>query len=128
VITILLRIAVVVLALGMLLPGFVGVFRPERLAEALALEPQGAVGWVAIRVLVGAPYIAMGLVALYAAARRHWALLAPVAAIEGVMALVRIGSGLTEGFEAASVGTIIVELVACLVLSLAAILPARSGR
>ncbi|MDZ7826470.1 MAG: hypothetical protein U5R48_11170 [Gammaproteobacteria bacterium] len=43
------------------------------------LAPEGAEGLVAIRVLIGAPYIAMGLVTLYAAMRRQWAWLAPIA-------------------------------------------------
>ena len=123
-----LRIAAIILGLLFLRPGLVGVFQPERLAGALMLAPEGAEGWVAIRVLIGAPYIAMSLVTLYAAVRQQWAWLAPIAIIEGVMVLARIMSGFTEGFEAAGVVVIIVELIVCIILSLAAFLPARSGR
>lgn len=122
----LLRIGVALVGLGFLFPGFVGVLRPERLAEILALGPETAVGWVSIRVLIGAPYIAMGLVTLYAVARRQWAWLVPIAAIEGVMALARILSGVTEGFAAAGIGLILVEAFVSLLLTLAAILPTRS--
>lgn len=121
-----LRIAVIIIGVFFLLPGFAGVFRPERLADALMLAPEAAEGWVAIRVLIGAPYIAMGLVTLYAAVRGRWAWLVPVAAIEGVMTATRTLSGILDGFEAAGVHLIAVELIICIVLSLAAVLPARS--
>jgi hypothetical protein len=124
--TMILRIAVILTGMFFLLPGFVGVFRPERLADTLMLAPEAAGGWVAIRVLIGAPYIAMGLVTLYAAVRGRWAWLVPVAAIEGIMAATRIVSGFLDGFEAAGVHLIGVELLICIVLSLGAILPARS--
>jgi len=124
--TMVLRIAAIMLGLLFLIPGFVGVFRPERLAEALYLAPETNVGWVTIQVLIGAPYIAMGLVTLYGAIRGQWALLAPIAAIEGVMAIARTLSGFTYGFEAAGIGTIIIEIIVCIVLVLAATLPARS--
>jgi len=121
-----LRIAAIFIGLLFLVPGFAGVFRPERLAEAFTLVPETAVGWVTIRVLIGAPYIAMGVVTLYAAIRGQWAWLAPIAAVEGVMAIVRIMSGFTEGFEAAGVHTIIIEIIVCVMLAFAATLPARS--
>ena len=121
-----LRVAAIGIGIFFLLPGFVGVFRPERLAEILELGPETAVGLVTVRVLIGAPYIAMAFVTLYAAVRRQWAWLAPIAAIEGVMALVRIMSGFTEGFDAAGIGTIIVEATVCVVLTLGALLPVNS--
>jgi len=126
--TMVLRVAAIVIGVFFLLPGFVGVFRPERLAEALGLVPDTEIGWVSVRVLIGAPYIAMAFVTLYGAVRRQWAWLVPVAAIEGAMALVRIMSGFIYGFEAAGVGTIVIEALICLVLAAAAIMPARSGR
>lgn len=104
-------------------------FRPERLAETLALVPQTPVGLVTIRVLIGAPYLAMGFVTVYAALRGQWAWLVPVAIIEGVMAVVRIGSGLSDGFGAAGVHFIAAEIVMCVVLVLGAVvLSGRQGR
>lgn len=123
-----LRIAVTVIGGFFLLPGIAGVFRPERLAEALGLAPEAAAGWVSVRVLIGAPYLAMAFVTLYASVRRQWAWLAPVAAIEGAMMLARIMSGFIHGFEAAGVGLILAEAGICLVLAAAAILPAWSPR
>ncbi len=120
-----LRLAVIILGALFLLPGLAGVFRPERLAEAFTLVPETAEGTVTIRVLIGAPYIAMGLVTLYAAIRKQWAWLAPIAAIEGTMAVTRIMSGFTEGFEAAGTHEIIIEIIVCGVLALAATLPTR---
>ena len=123
-----LRIAAIVLGLFFLLPGIVGTFRPERLAEVLSLAPETAVGWVAIRTLIGAPYIAMGVVTLYAAIRKQWAWLAPVAIIEAVMVIVRIMSGFVYDFEAAGVREIVMESVIVVVLAMAAVLPARTQK
>jgi hypothetical protein len=76
--------------------------------------------------LIGAPYLALAATAIYAALCGQWAWLVPLAAIEGVMTLVRIMTGITEGFDSASIRIIIVELVCTVVLALGAILPARS--
>lgn len=53
------RIAVIFLGVGFLIPGFLGVFRPEQLAEGLALTPEGSAGLLTVRALIGAPYLAM---------------------------------------------------------------------
>lgn len=123
-----LRLAAIVIGIFFLVPGLAGVFRPERLAEILELAPVSDVGLVTVRVLIGAPYIAMAIVTLFAAVRGRWAWLAPVAAIEGLMALVRIMSGFTEGFEAAGIGTIIIEATVCVILARASFLPVRAGQ
>jgi hypothetical protein len=128
---IILRIAIIVLGVGFLLPGLAGVFRVERFAEVVALTPESQTGIEAIRVLIGAPYLAMSAVTIYAAVRSQWAWLAPIAAIEGAMALTRLFSGLTDGFGTntfASFAQLIIEMVVCVVLSLGAILPARLSR
>tara|TARA_R110002049_G_scaffold9747_22_gene48914 strand:- start:51 stop:428 length:378 start_codon:yes stop_codon:yes gene_type:complete len=122
----LIRIAVIFFGVGFLIPGLLGVFRPEQLAEGLALTPDGSAGLLTVRALIGAPYLAMAATAIYAALRGQWAWLVPLAAIEGVMTLVRITTGIAEGFDAASIRIIIVELVCTVVLALGAILPARS--
>jgi hypothetical protein len=125
------RIAIIFLGAGFLLPGLAGVIRPERLAEALALAPESQLGIAAIRAMIGAPYLAMSAITIYAAVRRQWALLAPIAAIEGAMAGTRIFSGLTDGIGPSDFGfyaPLMIEAVACVVLSLGAILPARLAR
>ncbi len=126
-----LRIAIIVLGVGFLLPGLAGVFRVERFAEVVALTPESQTGIEAIRVLIGAPYLAMSVVTIYAAVRSQWAWLAPIAAIEGAMAATRLLSGLTDGFGAntfASFAQLMIETVVCVVLCLGAILPARLSR
>lgn len=128
---VILRIAIIVIGVGFLLPGLAGVFRVERFAEVVALTPESQTGIEAIRVLIGAPYLAMSAVTIYAAVRNQWAWLAPIAAIEGAMAVTRLVSGLTDGFGAntfASFTQLIIEIVVCIVLSLGAILPARLSR
>lgn len=121
-----LRIAAIFVGLFFLLPGMVGTFRPERLAEILALAPETEVGSVAIRTLIGAPYLAMGVATLYAAIRKQWAWLVPIAMIEGAMLIVRVMSGFTYGFETAGVREMVMETVVVTVLAMAAILPPRS--
>lgn len=125
---IVLRIAVVIIGAGFFLPGFVGVFRPERLGELLQLTPDSPDGFAALRVLIGAPYLAMAVTTIYAAVRRQWAWLAPVAAIEGSMAVTRVFSAYTDGFAPTTLLTLAIETIVCVVLSLGAILPARSVR
>lgn len=126
--TLVLRILAIMFGVLLLLPGLAGVFRTERLAEALAIVPQSASGSVAISVLIGAPYIAMGLVTLYGAIREQWALLLPIAAIEGAMAVVRIASAFRHGFETAGTFEIVMEILICGVLTLAGTLPARAAK
>ncbi|MCR9104129.1 MAG: hypothetical protein NXI15_02470 [Gammaproteobacteria bacterium] len=120
------RIAIIFLGIAFLVPGLLGVLRPEQLAEGLGLTPDGSAGLMTVRALIGAPYLAMAAIAIYAALRGQWAWLVPLAAIEGAMMLVRIMTGITEGFDSASIRIIIVELVCTVVLALGAILPARS--
>lgn len=126
--TLALRIAAIIIGVFLILPGLAGVFRTERMAEALAIAPQSASGTVAISVLIGAPYLAMGLVTLYGAIRKQWALLLPIAAIEGAMAVVRIASGFNYGFEVAGLVEIVLEITICVVLTLGGFLPARSAK
>jgi hypothetical protein len=125
-----LRIVIIIVGVGFLVPGLVGVFRAERLAEVVGLSVESEAGIAAVRVLIGAPYLAMSAMTILAAVRRQWAWLAPIAAIEGVMALTRLFSGLADGFGpdyAASFAQLFIEVVVCVILSLGAILPARRG-
>lgn len=112
-----LPVAVIVLGVGLLLLGLVGVLRPLRVAESLAWAPDGPAGAVAIRTLIGAPYLAMGVMTLGAVAFQQWAWLAPIAAIEAAMALIRFVSIFTDGFKAARLPMLFAEIVATLVLS-----------
>lgn len=123
-----LRIAAIIFGVLLILPGLAGVFRTERMAEALELVPQSPTGLVSLSVLIGAPYIAMGLVTLYGAIRKQWALLLPIAAIEGAMFVVRLGAAFTYGFEVAGPFELIMEPLLCVVLTLAGTFPARSGK
>ncbi len=123
-----LRIVIIVLAFGFLFVGYMGFFRPERLAEVLAFNPATPVGIGSVRALVGAQYLAMGLTALFAAVRGHWAWLVPLAAIEGCMVVARIMSSFAGELGPTGVTTIVMEVVSCLVLALGAFLPTRQSR
>lgn len=122
----LLRIGIGLLGLGFLLVGVTGLFRPEQLSEALALTPSNPVGLGSLRAMIGAHYFAMGSVALLAALLQRWSWLVPLAAIEGCMVLAR-GLAATAGqLDEAGISATIMEVVACLVLSLGAYLPGRT--
>ncbi len=123
-----LRIAIVILGLGMTFVGVIGFLRPEGLAEGLALSPETPAGLGSVRALVGAHYLAMGLTAIYAAIRGHWAWLVPLATIEGLMVVARIVSLALGEADDSAVRTLVMETVTCLVLALGAILPARAAR
>ena len=121
-----LRILVILLGLSFLLPGVAGVFRPERLAEALALAPEAPAGFTTIRTLIGAPYLAMAVMTVLAAVRRQGAWLVRIAATEGFMLVTRIFTGTMVGFDRQTMILITLEVVAVVILALGAILPARA--
>ena len=122
----LLRIAIGVLGLGFLLLGVTGLFRPEQLTEPLALAPTSEIGLGSLRAMIGSHYFAMGSIALLAALFQRWSWLVPLAAIEGCMVLARGLAATTGQLDEAGLSATIIEIIACLVLSLGAYLPGRS--
>ncbi|MEZ5945602.1 MAG: hypothetical protein R3C13_07595 [Hyphomonas sp.] len=115
-----LRVAVLVVGLGFLLPGFLAVFRTDRLAEFLSLDLVPPTGLVTVRVLIGAPYLAMAGVCIYTAIKSTWAWLVPIAATEGLMALLRISSGFVHGYSAAGIPEMLIETFICVLMAYAA--------
>ena len=82
---------VMVFALGglFLLIGVAGMFTPENFANGMGLELANAEGAGSVRAMIGAHYVAMGGVCLFALFRQMPILLFPVAAIEATMVLAR---------------------------------------
>lgn len=117
---------IIVIALGYLFVGFAGFARPSGLAEAMALAPQAPSGIAAMRTLVGAHFAAMGVIALIAAVRIIPAWLVPLAAIEGFMILARVIALINGEADAAGLTQTGMEIVACAVLTLGAVLPIRA--
>ena len=116
----LLRAGVIIIGVGFCLPGVLAVFQTDRLGEFLSLNAASPTGQVSIKVLIGAPYLAMAAICIFAAVKSKWSWLAPVAAIEGAMCVVRIYSGLIYGFEAAGTVEILIEITVCIFLAICA--------
>ncbi|MEL6371046.1 MAG: hypothetical protein AAFR03_10035 [Pseudomonadota bacterium] len=111
-------IKIIVFILGgvFTLIGIVGLFAPAVLAGELGLTLTGGEGAASVRAMIGAHYLAMGGVCLYAAARNRTVLLLPVGAIEAMMVVARALSILSGEFVTAAVLPTIVELAAAGVL------------
>ncbi|MEO0696880.1 MAG: hypothetical protein AAFY84_12345 [Pseudomonadota bacterium] len=111
-------IKIIVFILGgvFTLIGIVGLFAPAVLAGELGLTLTGGEGAGSVRAMIGAHYLAMGGVCLYAAARDRTVLLLPVGAIEAMMVVARALSILSGEFVTTAVLPTIVELAAAGVL------------
>ncbi|MEL6361773.1 MAG: hypothetical protein AAFR21_11870 [Pseudomonadota bacterium] len=111
-------IKIIVFILGgvFTLIGIVGLFAPAVLAGELGLTLTGGEGAGSVRAMIGAHYLAMGGVCLYAAARNRTVLLLPVGTIEAMMVVARALSILSGEFVTAAVLPTIVELAAAGVL------------
>ncbi len=112
------RIAITIISILFLAIGLAGMFRPADLAEVLGLG--GVTGEAAgsIRAMIGAHYIAMGIVCLLAVVRQAPAWLFPIGMIEALMVVARMVAAINGEFTSSTVGpTIIESIVAALLLS-----------
>ncbi|MEP1142137.1 MAG: DUF4345 family protein [Henriciella sp.] len=105
------KIIVCVFGAVLLLIGAIGTFNPAELSAQLGLELPSAVATGQVRAMIGAHYLAMGVVCLFAAARNLPALLFPIGLIEVMMVLARIIAGINGEFDASVVGPTVLELV-----------------
>ncbi|MEN0651755.1 MULTISPECIES: DUF4345 family protein [Hyphobacterium] len=119
------RIVIILISVGFVFIGAIGFMQPERLAEAVSLLPQAPEGLASVRALIGAHYLAMGLVGIYAAIRIHPGWLVPLAAIEAVMVIARITSIAAGELDTAGMVQTGMEVVAASLLALGAFLPIR---
>ncbi|MCG8416115.1 MAG: hypothetical protein MI746_18005 [Pseudomonadales bacterium] len=99
-----------------LLIGLAGLFTPEDFASGLGLSVASAEGAGSIRAMIGAHYVAMGGICLYAIIRRKPILLLPVAVIEVVMVLARGIAAINGEFVTATFVPTGIEIFAALVL------------
>ena len=103
-----------------LLIGLAGMFTPEDFASGMGLSLASAEGAGTVRAMIGAHYVAMGAVCLFAVIRQQPVLLLPVAAIEVVMVLARGLAAVNGEFSAATLVPTSIEVVAAAVLIISA--------
>ena len=120
-----LKVMVFIIGGLFLLIGIAGLFTPEDFANGLGLNPANEEGAGSIRAMIGAHYLAMGAVCLFAVMRQIPILLIPIAAIESVMVVARGIAAVNGEFGPSSLVPTGIEVVAAVILITAALkLPA----
>ena len=105
--------------------GLAGLFTPEEFASGLGLSLVSAEGAGSVRAMIGAHYLAMAAVCVFAMLRQQPVLLLPVAAIELVMVIARgVAAANGEFGTSPLVPTIIVVVAAAALLTAALRRPA----
>lgn len=99
-----------------LLIGLAGMFTPESFANGLGLELASREGSGSVRAMIGAHYVAMGGVCLYAILRQQPVLLLPIAAIELVMVIARALAAVNGEFSSATMVPTTIEVLAAGIL------------
>lgn len=113
---------ILVLLIGVLfsLIGLVGLFQPAQLAETLGFGLPTAESVGQMRAMIGAHYVAMGAVCLFAGIRNRPGLLLPIAMIEAAMLAARMIAVINGEFTSAVIVPTVIEIVAASVLFMAA--------
>lgn len=117
---IVLKILVLLIGACFMLIGLMGVFQPAQLAEAFGFELPTPESVGQMRAMIGAHYVAMGAVCLFAGIRNLPALLLPIGIIEATMLLARLIAAINGEFTSAIIAPTMIELVAASVLLTAA--------
>jgi len=115
-----LKVLVFIIGGLFLLIGFAGLFTPEDFANGLGLNLANQEGAGSIRAMIGAHYVAMGGVCLFAVIRQQAILLLPIAAIEVVMVIARGIAAVNGEFGSSSLVPTGIEIVAAAMLITAA--------
>ena len=115
-----LKVLVFIIGGLFLLIGMAGMFTPEDFASGLGLEFANAEGPGSVRAMIGAHYVAMGGVCFFAMLRQQAVLFFPIAAIEAVMVFARGLAAVNGEFGASTLVPTSIELVAAVVLVVAA--------
>jgi len=103
-----------------LLIGLAGLLTPQDFAASLKLSLDNPEGAGSVRAMIGAHYVAMGSVCLFAIFRARPGLLWPVAAIETAMVFARLLSAVNGEFGASALIPTVIEILASVLLVLAA--------
>ena len=110
-----------------LLIGLAGLLTPQDFAASLKLSLDNPEGAGSVRAMIGAHYVAMGSVCLFASFRARPGLLWPVAAIEIAMVFARLLSAVNGEFGASALIPTVIEILASVLLVLAATNQGRAG-
>lgn len=103
-----------------LLLGLAGMFTPVDFANGMGLSAASPEGAGTVRAMIGAHYVAMGGVCLFAIIRQQEILLLPIAAIEVMMVIARGLAAINGEFVSATMVPTTIEFVAAIVLFTAA--------
>ena len=115
-----LKIFVLIIGGLFLIIGFAGIFTPENFASGLGLSFVNEEGSGTIRAMIGAHYVAMGGVCIFAISRELSILLLPIAAIEVVMVIARGIAAMNGEFGTATLVPTTIEILAAGILIIAA--------
>ncbi|NKB33262.1 MAG: hypothetical protein GKR91_09200 [Pseudomonadales bacterium] len=115
-----LKVLVFIIGGLFLLIGLAGMFTPEDFANGMGLTMANAEGAGTVRAMIGAHYVAMGGVCVFAMIRNIPILLLPIAAIEAVMVVARGIAAINGEFGAATLVPTTIEVLAAAILITAA--------
>ncbi len=118
--TVTLKVFVFLIGALFLFLGLAGLFTPENFANSLGLEMTNPEGAGTVRAMIGAHYVAMGGVCLYAVIRQTAVLLIPIAAIEVVMVIARGIAAVNGEVSSATLVPTTIEIFAVAILVTAA--------
>jgi len=118
--TVTLKVFVFLIGALFLFLGLAGLFTPENFANSLGLEMTNPEGAGTVRAMIGAHYVAMGGVCLYAVIRQTSVLLIPIAAIEVVMVIARGIAAVNGEVSSATLVPTTIEILAVAILVTAA--------
>jgi len=124
--TVTLKVFVFLIGALFLFLGLAGLFTPENFANSLGLEMTNPEGAGTVRAMIGAHYVAMGGVCLYAVIRQTSVLLIPIAAIEVVMVIARGIAAVNGEVSSATLVPTTIEILAVAILVTAAMKLPRS--
>ena len=110
------KIVVAVVGAAFLFIGSVGMFQPQQMAETLGFLLPTAESAGSMRAMIGAHYVAMGGICLFAVIRNVPVVLFPIGMIEGVMVVGRGIAAIQGEFTNATVAPTVIELVFALIL------------
>ncbi len=105
------RVLAGLIALLTISSGILNIFTPEAQVETAQLLPQSVGGWSNFRVGMGAPFLAAGLFAAYAAIRANTSALIPVMVFFACVLLARLVGFAAEGLDPRAIRFSVLALV-----------------
>jgi sulfite exporter TauE/SafE len=116
---------IIIIGVMLVLIGFAGMFRPERVAEVLGFALTNSEATGQIRAIFGGHHLAMGAVCIYAVLRQRLELLLPIGAIEAFILVGRGLAGLNGEFGRSAIAPTIIEVFVATLLIFVSLRAAR---